>query len=150
MVRIILCLLISVNSFSQINIKRELPTLISSYIAGASEGTAEILKWHYDRFDKRFPNANQNYWNPKYSGDNKYRDGLGMNGPKYFGSTTFLVWTTDGYHLTRFMRNNMFITTLILHPKEKRNWKYVALDALLHTVAFQIGFHTTYGIIFKP
>jgi hypothetical protein len=41
---------------------------------------------------------NQQYWNPVLSCRNKYKNGNKEEGPKFFGSTTFLVWTTDAWH----------------------------------------------------
>lgn len=149
MIRILLCLLISVNCYSQSNFKKEIPSMIATYLSGALDGGAETLKWHYYEFERVFPNANQNYWNPQFSSQNKYKDGITANGPKYFGSTTFLVWTTDGYHLLRTGKNMMFLTAIILHPKEKKKLKVYIKDILVHSLIYQAGFHTTYGFIFR-
>lgn len=153
-------LLVSFNLYSQswcyeknklnFSLKEEYPSLITTFMGGAFEGTAEILKWHYYRFQNVFPNANKNFWDPKYSGDNKYKDGLGSHGPKYFGSTTFLVWTTDGYHALRSSRNIMFATTISLHSNSKRKkWYDYAFDLGVHALVYQAGFHSTYSLLFK-
>lgn len=39
------------------------------------------------------------YWNPNLSWTLKWKDGNPDNGPAFFGSTTFLVWSTDAWHL---------------------------------------------------
>ncbi len=46
---------------------------------------------------------------------NKYNDyAAGDLRPKYIGATTFLVWTTDGWHLSKFLFNACWRTALIL------------------------------------
>jgi len=131
-------------------LKEEYPSLISSFLAGALEGTSETLKWHYGDFEEFFPGANKNFWNPKYSWKNKYKNQNKEEGPKFPGSNTFLVWTTDGYHAVRFARNVMLTTTLALHPlHKKKKWYNYALDIAVHTLAYQVGFHATYTVAFK-
>lgn len=146
---ILLILITSVVFGQKFSIKKELPTLLTAYISGVSDGTAETIKWHYSKFNNVFPNSNKNYWNPEYSWVNKYKDNDYTKGPKYFGSTTFLVWTTDGYHMTRFVKNTMITTTILLHPREKKKFTSYMLDVLIHTSAYHLGFHTTYETIFK-
>jgi hypothetical protein len=132
------------------NLKKEYPSIITSLLAGALEGTAETLKWHYSDFAEAFPKANKQFWNPQYSWDNKYKNGQKELGPKFFGANTFLVWTTDGYHAMRFSRNVLLTTTLALHPMhKKKKWYSYAFDLAVHTLAFQVGFHSTYSLAFK-
>jgi hypothetical protein len=64
-------------------------------VAGAADGINQSLLHH------RLGQGDQ-FWDPTISWKNKYRDWDG--GDKraaYIGSKSFLVWTTDGYHLTR-------------------------------------------------
>lgn len=44
---------------------------------------------------------NQNFWNPVLSYKNKWKDGISGGKPRFFGSTTFLVFLTDGWHLLK-------------------------------------------------
>ena len=147
MKKLLFLILLPLSCFSQF--KKELPSYITSYLSGALDGTSETIKWHYYEFEESFPNANPMFWNPKYSSQNKYKDGITSHGPKYFGSTSFLAWTTDGYHLTRTSRNFLLVSTILLHPKEKKRFKYYVKDVVIHTLIYQIGFTTTYGLIFK-
>lgn len=145
-------LLLSINSTAQKWYKlekRDILAATSAMFAGAFEGTAETLKWHYHEFEAAVPGANAEYWNPEISWRNKYRDGIPENGPKHFGSTTFLVWTTDGYHLMRTGRNLMFGTTLFLTPRKDSNWKTQLLRVAVYTLAYQAGFHLTYTVAFR-
>lgn len=131
------------------NLKKEIPSIVSIFASGASDGTAETLKSHYNNFQKVFPIVNPNYWDMEVSWKNKYKNGDYTLGPKYLGSTTFLVWTTDGYHMTRFAKNTLMVTTILIHPREKKKFKYYLLDVLLHTASYHAGFFSTYEILFR-
>ncbi len=145
---LIAALLVSTSGFSQYQIKKEWPTLATSFFAGWFEGSDELLKHHYYKFNRSFPNANQQYWNPNISWKNKYKNGDYTQGPKFPGSTTVFVWTTDAYHLVRFKRNTMFLCTFVFHPRDNRKFKYHLLDATIHSLSFSLGFNLIYGVIY--
>lgn len=117
-------------------------------VAGMADGTNEEISHHYKDFKKVFPNANDQYWDPKISWRNKYKNGDVTQGPRYFGSTTFLVWTTDGYHMTRFVKNTMIVTSIGLGVRQKRKFKDFLVTAIAHTVAYHTGFLLTYDVMF--
>ena len=148
---IFIILLLPLFSFSQFNLKKELPSLATAFGAGMCEGGAETLKFHFYKVKQKYPNVNEHYWNPDVSWTNKYKNGDPTQGPKYFGSTTFLAWTTDGYHLLRTQRNGLFISTLVLKLSlnEKKKLHSYIINAIIHTLAYQAGFHTTYTLMFK-
>ena len=146
----ILTLLLSFKSHSQkYNFKKQIPSISTMYAAGFFDGSAETLKFHYSDFRTTFPKANPNYWNPEISWKNKYKDGNYMMGPRYFGSTTFLVWTTDGYHLMRFSRNTMFFCTVISLDLRKTKFKHLLIDAVINTSAYHLGFWSSYETMFN-
>jgi len=132
-----------------LSLKEEWPSIVTSALSGGFDGTAETLKFHYPQFKKTFPNAKPEYWHMETSWVNKYKNGDPNQGPKYLGSTTFLVWTTDGYHLARFGKNTMMLTTFLIHPRQKKKFKHYLLDIAVHTAAYHIGFYSTYNILFK-
>lgn len=43
------------------------------------------------------------WWNYNISWQNKYKNLDPSQGPKFFGSTTFLVWITDAWHFFKAM-----------------------------------------------
>lgn len=49
----------------------------------------------------------RDFWDPRVSWKNKYKEGVPEYGPKFFGSTTFLVWVTDLWHLCKFVKMNL-------------------------------------------
>jgi hypothetical protein len=118
--------------------------------AGAADGVAESVKWHYHTdFSSTFPDANPHYWNPDLSYKNKYANGNPADGSAFFGATTFLAWTTDGYHLMRSARNALITTTILIYPKQKMKWYHYAIRAAVLTCSYALGFHLSYTLIIK-
>jgi hypothetical protein len=52
------------------------------------------------------------FWNPTISWRNKWKNGNKEDGEDYWGSSTFFVWRTDGWHLCKFLRNRFFSLAL--------------------------------------
>lgn len=48
-----------------------------------------------------FKNLNPKFWDPHQSSVNKWKNGDINQGPRFFGSSTFLVQFTDGWHLLK-------------------------------------------------
>ena len=124
-------------------------SFVASFFGGAFDGTAETLKFGYNRFDKVFPGANPQFWNPQISYLNKYKDADPNKGARYFGSTTFLAWSTDGYHAMRTARNACITTAIVSHRKKKKKWYKHVINGVAHLLAYQAGFHFTYSLIYK-
>jgi hypothetical protein len=147
---LLLCLL-ACSATAQINWRREIAPLACFFTAGALEGQAETLKWHPHEFQKRFPGADMNWWNPELSWPNKYRNGDPQQGPAYFGSTTFLACSTDGYHMSRSTKNVIGLTGIILTPDIKgQRWYIYLIKAAMYSVAYTAGFHVTYTLFYQP
>ena len=144
-------LLSSLTATAQINWKREIAPMACFFVAGALEGQAETLKWHPEEFAKALPGADITWWNPELSWPNKYKNGDPQQGPAYFGSTTFLAWTTDGYHATRTLKNVTGLVGILLTPDMKgQRWYIYLAKAALYSISYSAGFHLTYSLIFKP
>ena len=137
---IILLLLISLNCFAQ---GQNIASYALVLTSGAADGMAEGVKWHFDKMDKTY-NLNDSYWNPDISWRNKYKGGLPANGPKFVGSTTFLVWTTDGYHMARAVRNTSFVGAVVIHPFKKKKWYWYVVDFASYYLTYTVGFNITY------
>jgi len=111
------------------------------YLAGATYGLRETILWHYPQFKKVHPNANDQFWWWKLSYKNKYTSKVPF-------ATTAMVWTTDGAHLTNTLHKTLMLGGVITIGQGKRNWKQYAKDFLLASVTYNIGFHTTYSLIY--
>lgn len=124
--------------------------------AGAMNGLHETLVWKYPAFAKKFPRANQGYWDPGVSWMNKCKSGEGYNPdikcvPKFFGATTFLAFLTDAKHLIGELYR-LFIyagVMALLFHMILHNWKYLLVKMLLACYLLHaIGFHLVYTIFF--
>jgi hypothetical protein len=81
--------------------------LILVILSGIAEAVIDTLNFHY--YDSIFRSMNQFWWNPEWSWMNKYSDVKSMS-PRFFGSVTFLVWTTDAWHLFKSIRSSALWT----------------------------------------
>ena len=70
---------------------------ILSIISGMSEGINNTLLFRYKKFKERFPNAEDQYWNPEISWENKNNRGSNI-------FRNMLSFLTDGFHLTKFIQ----------------------------------------------
>lgn len=77
--------------------------LVCCAISGASKAVCDTLMFHFE--ESVFFKLDGTWWNPLYSWTNKYRGKLKKNGPAFFGSTTFLAFITDAWHLFDTMRS---------------------------------------------
>ena len=112
-------LMTSLNCIGQMMTKDMIqPMVIKSsliFASGAFDATAEVVRINYSYFDKVFPGADPQFWDAKKSAKNKWKNGDSQQGERFFLSSTALVWTTDGYHLMRMMRNCTMIASLTIN-----------------------------------
>ena len=77
-------------------------SLLLLVFAGICNAVMDVLKTRYNTsIFTSWPN--QNWLKPSLSWRNKWKNGDPSQGPKFFGSTTFLVWITDFWHLAKFL-----------------------------------------------
>lgn len=141
----------------KINLKQYILPGSAMFLSGLLDGTIESIKFHYENgFKYRFKHANDQFWNPDVSWKNKYKNGKSANGPKFCGSTTIFVGTTDAYHGLRTAKNLINTFTVVFYINRTRKdihkvkFKKILLDALILTAIRNIGFTATYDILFKP
>lgn len=140
--------------------KREYIIILSfTLLAGAANGIMDTLQFHYSTSVFR---GGSDFWNPTESWKMKYaRDAEGTLieplRPAYFGSTTFLVWTTDGWHLVQTIFFGLLRTALVVAAASA--WRLnknrtINLAAWIGvwiclTMVQAAGFHATYSWLFK-
>lgn len=129
-------------------------------LSGMANGLHETLVWHYPKFQKKFPSANAQYWNPYKSYENKCKQGEGYNPdirciPKFFGSTSFLVFLTDAKHLLSELHRDFLIAGVMMLTIGitglLSKWKRILILLLIPFIAYivqAIGFHTVYTLFF--
>lgn len=118
-------------------------------LSGSFDATAEVVRINYSYFDKVFPGADAQFWDAKKSAGNKWKNGDSQQGERFFLSSTALVWTTDGYHLTRMMRNCTMVAGLTINIGDKKPFKQYLIEAVIYYFAYTAGFNLTYNLIFK-
>ena len=81
-------------------------------LASVCNAVMDVLAFKYRK--SIFSKLNPKFWNPNKSYKNKYKNNDEKNGPAFFGSTTFLVFTTDAWHLFQFLSNSLIVLSIIL------------------------------------
>ena len=119
------------------------------FVSGCFDANAEVLRINYNQFDNVFTGANPAFWNPDESWVNKWKNGNPDEGEKFLFSSTALVWTTDGYHLMRTLRNCTMIAALTINIGDKKPLKQYLIEALIYYVSYTAGFNFTYNVIYK-
>ena len=61
-----------------------------------------------------FNKLNPDYWNPAKSWRNKYKNKMAYQGPAFIGSTTFLSFLTDAWHLFQFLSNSFLALSVVV------------------------------------
>lgn len=119
------------------------------FVSGSFDATAEVLRIDYSRFEARFPEANQQFWNPNKSWTNKWKNGDPAQGEAFFLSSTALVWTTDAYHLMRTGRNMTMIAAVVIPIGKRKNWKQYAIEVAIYYTSYTAGFNLIYNGLYK-
>lgn len=119
------------------DLKRGLLRGSTMLIPGISGGLHEVIQHRYPNFKKRFPKANDRFWNPEVSWEEKYKD-------PYPGSRMFPVFT-DAYHLTNAINSVGLIgSSIFITIGEKRPWWHYAIDFGIGFAFYGMGTNATY------
>lgn len=159
MKRVLLVLLLLISTVvqaQQVDLKLDPPKPKNNYIiigtlallGGAADGINQKISFHYDEFKARFPGADDQFWNPGLSWTNKYKNHDPTQGRRSFLSTSVLVWTTDGYHLTRFISHATTagaISVKVINGSKKK-WYIYAIEGIGYWIVNRVGFNLTYKL----
>ena len=126
--------------------KRIIPASLT-FISGMSDGLNQALQFRYSGFKKVFPKARDQWYDPSISWANKYKGRDPSKGAKFFGSTSFLVGTTDAYHATRTISNSFNAAAIVFSVTDKKRkwWEYL-LDACIYWGINRVGFSLVYNV----
>jgi hypothetical protein len=118
-------------------------------LAAICNAVMDILAFKYKY--SIFSSWNPNYWNPSISWRNKYKNRKVSNGPAFFGSTTFLVFTTDAWHLFQFFSNSFIVVSIILtvHVYCTPTWWQNIVLFIVFKIAWGAPFELFYSKIFR-
>jgi hypothetical protein len=127
-------------------LKEHIAPAVLMFLAGAADGLNQVVSYKYFAFKKAFPGANNIFWSPQLSFRNKYKNRDPAQGEKFFGSTTFLVWTTDAYHSTRFAEHLFMVGAVAVKiTQQKRKWYYYLAEAAGYWIVNRVGFAVVYN-----
>ena len=75
------------------------------------------------------------FWDKHKSWKNKWKGGVAANGEKFFGSSTFLVWITDAWHLFNALSYlSLFLSGVLLASMNVR----IIFIPLVYLLSFSI------------
>lgn len=116
------------------------------FVSGLVRGLNETLIYDYATFEKKFPNANQMWWNPAKSWNNSYPKGLLFQ--------TALIAPKDAKHTFDFVMNNLLYVTIPIQYLDRKNLvnlpiKYIALRWISLIAVHSIGFEAIHKGVFK-
>jgi hypothetical protein len=131
---------------------RYLLSAIFLFGAGLSNGVMDSLQFHFERTVFADPaKFDPQFWNPALSWSNKYKDHTPANGEAFLGSSTFLVFTTDGWHLAKFIMLKFFVLAVLafgfggrLYFSEVSDWVKMIIGFVVFTLCYQAGFTLSY------
>lgn len=82
-----------------------------------------------------FRKWNQRFWNPVVSWHNKWKNnGTSKDGEKFPGSSTFLVWTTDAWHLSKML----YLSCIFISIGIATSWLIFGLCVLAWFLFFEL------------
>ena len=82
-------------------------------VAGVANAVMDKVQFHFDKSMFR-TFANQQFWDPGVSWRNKWKNGNKEDGEKFWGSSTVFVFTTDAWHLFKWIfTHSLFIGTVL-------------------------------------
>lgn len=95
-------------------------------LGGITDAIKDTVNFHYlQSIFIKFPSR---FWDGEISWMNKYKDQDYHKGPKFFGSTTIFVWTTDAWHLFKTLNKLIWyggIFLFITAPETNLNTKLI-------------------------
>jgi hypothetical protein len=116
-------------------------------IAGIINASMDSIRfcWNSSIFSKIRNTKAFQFCNPGVSQSNKWKNGDPKQGEKFFGSSTFLVWTTDLWHLFKgLMIISLVLGTILYIPIFNP-----ILDSVILFLSFTISFELFFSKIFK-
>lgn len=127
-------------------------------IAGLANGFMDKMQFHYST--SVFPQTEQEtywgkgpqFWNPRESWKNKYKDWDGGDRrPAFLGSTGPLVFLTDGWHLFQMIMLTCYQLAIAipLVTLLRIRWYWAMLALAPAKVLFGLGFFLMYNVALK-
>jgi uncharacterized protein YxeA len=129
--------------------KREAYSYVAFSLSGVANGFNQAIEHHNYGMGNNFVDISESY-------KRKYKNyDAGDYREAYWGSKTFLVWTTDAFHLTNMIDRGFMATGIVLNTwdikselkqyKKKDRWKVIVFKKILIPLVLQhLAFEITY------
>ncbi len=105
--------------------------LILVFLAGIFKAIQDTILFHYST--SILPRGD--FWNQEVSWKLKYKNYPVDQSARFFGSKTFLVFLTDGFHLAQFFFLNLMIAAMVCYEPIVNTWvDFVILGVVMKTV----------------
>lgn len=88
--------------------------IILMVLTGIANAFMDKLQFHFDESVFSHLRGNK-FWDPKISWTNKWKHGDKALGEKFFLSSTVFVFTTDAWHMFKWVYGNSIFIGLILY-----------------------------------
>ena len=111
-------------------------TILFLSMAAFFNAVMDIITYKYDTSIFLKYTKILKFLNPNISWTNKWKGGNAFNGERFWGSSTFLVFLTDGWHLCKFLMLLSFGFAIVSYKPIFGVW-----DAIL--------FYTIFGCVFE-
>lgn len=134
------------SGFLGLDWKKEIAPISLMFGAGFFEGQNELMRHDYAAFKNMWPGARDQWWDPEVSWKNKYKNYDQTQGPRHWGSTNVLVFTTDGYHATQMAKRLCFFTAIGIGNWPVKNFKQFMIRVLVYALVNRAGFYAGYEI----
>lgn len=122
--------------------KKDIMMYACQFIAGSADGVNQSLVHHELGRDNP-------WWNYETSWKNKYRNfDENDKRPAFFGSTTFAVGFTDGFHLTRLIDRAFTLGSIGIALGEKQTVKKILKKVIISGLVNRAGFLLFFNVIY--
>ena len=112
-------------------------SLLFIILAAILNAVMDILSYRYDlSVFSKYPKLNQ-FTQPALSWQNKWKNGDRKQGERFFGSSTFLVWTTDAWHLSKTLMLACISIAIVTY------------SPMIHPIVDAIAYWIVFGIVFE-
>lgn len=120
-------------------------SLILIIIAGIFNSIMDTLSFRYGISVFSKWTKYEQFLDPQKSWVNKYKHNNPTLGPKFFGSKTFLVWTTDLWHLSKMLMITLFTFAIVFYTPIVTTG-YLLIDILINSSILHFAFSLTFSL----
>ena len=110
--------------------------LVFSVIFGVSKSIADISESSFA--NSKLGKLNPLFWDKHKSWKNKWKNGNPKDGERFLGSSTFLVWITDAWHLFNMLSYLSLFIAGYLTATYLDNWYLVIIPFPIGLIIFEL------------